>query len=153
MMEAYFYHLEHRGFDAVLPDLVRRALARGWRAIIRADSAERAEAIDNLLWSYDEQSFLPHAQQGDGDARHQPVLITLEPGNANSAQVLFLVGDSNADWSVETIDPLIRIVILFDGREKAAVDRARQAREAAEDAGHEVTYWKESATGKFTRQS
>ena len=92
MTEALFYHLERRTLEDVLPGLVERTLERGWRAMIRTDSAERAEAIDNLLWTYDEASFLPHAQAGDGDSARQKVLITVEDANLNSANVLFLVG-------------------------------------------------------------
>ena len=67
MTEALFYHLERRALEDVLPGLVERSLARGWRALVRADSAERSDALDTLLWTYDDQSFLPHAQVGDGE--------------------------------------------------------------------------------------
>ena len=81
MTEVLFYHLERRTLDDVLPGLVEKTLERGWRALIRAESADRAEALDNLLWTYSEQTFLPHAQLGDGNARRQPVLITVEEQN------------------------------------------------------------------------
>ena len=64
--------------------------ARGWKALIRADSAERADAIDTLLWTYDDQSFLAHAQAGDGETARQPVLITVEEGNPEWRSDLFL---------------------------------------------------------------
>ena len=92
MTEVLFYHLERRALDDVLPGLVEKTRERGWRALIRAESAERAGAVDALLWTYDDQTFLPHAQLGDGDAARQPVLITTEEGNPNDAQLLFLVG-------------------------------------------------------------
>src|ERR1041385_9084649 len=96
MTEVLFYHLERRSLDDVLPGLIEKTLERGWRALIKCESADRAAAIDNLLWTYDEKSFLPHAQLGDGDAARQPVLITVEDANANSANVLFLVGGAAA---------------------------------------------------------
>ncbi|HEY0105305.1 MAG TPA: DNA polymerase III subunit chi, partial [Rhizomicrobium sp.] len=60
MTETLFYHLERRSLDDVLPGLIEKTLERGWRAVIRAESSERADAIDNLLWTYDDQTFLPH---------------------------------------------------------------------------------------------
>src|SRR5260221_6972249 len=92
MTETLFYHLERRSLDDVLPGLIERTLQRGWRAVIKTESAERAEAVDTLLWTYGERTFLPHAQTGDGDPARQPVLITLENQNPNGANVLFLVG-------------------------------------------------------------
>jgi DNA polymerase-3 subunit chi len=136
--EVLFYHLERRSLDEVLPGLVERSLAKPWRVLIKCESADRAAAIDNLLWTYDEQSFLPHAQLGDGDASRQPVLVTVEDTNANDGNVLFLVGGAVAPpWDGPLVQSLARVVLLFA---------------KARDAGHAVTYWKESASGKFEKQ-
>jgi DNA polymerase-3 subunit chi len=151
--EALFYHLERRRLDDVLPGLIERTLQRKWRALIRVESAERAAAIDALLWTYSDESFLPHAIEGDGDSAGQPVLITVENGNRNEAHVLFIAGGARlADWSQSAL-PHDRIVMLFDGRDPEALASAREAWAAARDAGHDVTYWKESASGKWEKQN
>lgn len=153
MSEVLFYHLEHRNLDDVLPNLVEKSLERGWRVIIRTESADRAQAVDNLLWTFSEESFLPHAQKGDGDPARQPVLITVEEGNPNAANILFLVGGAAApDWADATIAALARIVLLFDGRDAQALEMARSAWRAARAANHTVTYWKESPSGKWEKQ-
>ncbi len=153
MTEALFYHLERRGLDDVLPGLLEKTLERGWRAIVRTESAERAEAIDNLLWTYNDQTFLPHAQAGDGDPARQPVLITVEDGNPNDAQILFVVGGAQTPaWDSEAARALARIVLMFDGRDPEAVQTARTAWKGAKEAGHDVTYWKEMPGGKWEKQ-
>jgi len=152
MTETLFYHLERRALEDVLPGLVEKSLQRGWRAAIKTDSSERSDALDTLLWTYDDQSFLPHAQQGDGDAHAQPVLITVEEGNLNSAQIFFYVGGAQpADW--QALSDLARIVLLFDGRDADSLAGARAAWKAALAAGHDVTYWKETPSGKFEKQN
>jgi DNA polymerase-3 subunit chi len=151
MTETLFYHLERRSLEDVLPGLIEKSLARGWRALIRADCAERAEMIDNLLWTYDDQTFLPHAQAGDGSEARQPVLITVEDSNPNAANVLFLVGGAQANWNA--MAELTRIVMMFDGGDADALSRARAAWKDAKAAGHDVTYWKESPAGKFEKQA
>ena len=152
MTETLFYHLERRALEDVLPGLVEKSLQRGWRAAIKTDSSERSDALDSLLWTYDDQSFLPHAQLGDGDAAGQPVLITVEEGNPNSAQIFFYVGGAMpADWS--GLAGLSRIVLLFDGRDEMALAAARAAWKDAKTAGHDVTYWKETPSGKFEKQN
>ncbi len=92
MTETLFYHLDRRGLDEALPPLVEKTRERGWRALIRADSADRAAAIDTRLWTYKDESFLAHALDGEGEAARQPVLITVEEDMANTPDVLFLVG-------------------------------------------------------------
>jgi DNA polymerase-3 subunit chi len=49
--EVLFYHLERRTLDDVLPGLVDKSLKRNWRVLIRTESADRAAAIDVLLWT------------------------------------------------------------------------------------------------------
>ena len=152
MTETLFYHLERRSLEEVLPGLVEKSLARGWRAVIRTDSSERSDALDTLLWTYDDQSFLPHAQLGDGDGNRQPVLITVEEGNQNAAQIVFYVGGAlPSDW--RGLGDLARVVLLFDGRDENALAGARAAWKEARNAGHDVTYWKETPSGKFEKQN
>lgn len=153
MTEVLFYHLERRSLEEVLPGLLEKSLQRGWKALLLADSADRADAIDTMLWTYDDHSFLPHAQAGDGDASRQPVLITVEEGNGNAAEILFCVGGTGPDWADEKLSQFARIVLLFDGRDPAALDGARKNWKEARGAGHDVTYWKESPSGKFEKQN
>ncbi len=153
MTETLFYHLERRELDRVLPDLVEKSRARGWRALIRADTAERAAAIDTCLWTYDEQSFLPHALDGEGKAARQPVLITVEDHAPNGPDILFLVGGATPTaWDDPALGDLTRIVLMFDGRDPELLAAARAAWKDAKAAGHDVTYWKESPSGKFEKQ-
>jgi len=150
--ETLFYHLERRSLEDILPGLVEKLLQRGWRAAIKTDTSERSDALDTLLWTYDDQSFLPHAQLGDGEASAQPVLITVEAGNPNAAQIFFYVGGAQpSDWA--DLNELARVVLLFDGRDAEALAAARAAWKEAKGAGHDVTYWKESPSGKFEKQN
>ena len=153
MTETLFYHLERRALEDVLCGLVEKSLERGWRVVVKTDSSERSDALDNQLWVYDDQSFLAHAQSGDGDAARQPVLITVEDENPNGAQILFCVGGAQpSDWRAADLSSLARMVLLFDGRDASMLEGARAAWKNAMEAGHDVTYWKESASGKFEKQ-
>lgn len=152
MTETLFYHLEMRALEDVLPGLVEKSLERGWKVLIKTESADRADALDTLLWTFND-GFLPHAQLGDGEAMRQPVLITPEEGNPNKSDILFLVGGATPpDWNGEIAKAFTRIVLMFDGRDASALDFARAAWKAAKAAQHDVTYWKESPSGKWEKQ-
>ncbi len=115
MTETLFYHLERRSLEEVLPGMVEKSLQRGWRAAIKTDSSERSDALDTLLWTYDDQSFFAARAGGDGDPADQPVLISVEDGNPNSAQIVFYVGGAlPSDW--DSLGDLARVVLLFDGK-------------------------------------
>ena len=149
MTEVLFYHLEHQPLERVLPSLVERTLARGWRAVVQAGSEERVAALDTLLWTYDEESFLPHGTQRDGHAAEQQVYLTAGEANPNGATVRFLVDGAE----IGEFAGYQRIVYLFDGRDPEAVARARAQWKAAKDAGCKATYWQQSAEGRWEKRA
>ncbi len=153
MSEVLFYHLERRTLEDVLPSLLEKTRVRGWKANIRVGSAERMEVLDNHLWTFSDQSFLAHGTSADGHSAHQPVYLTTEEDDPNNADVLFLVDGAAVDkWDQDTLKKFQRVVWLFDGGEGSALSDARSAWKRAKEMGHEVTYWKESATGKWEKQ-
>jgi DNA polymerase-3 subunit chi len=149
MTEVLFYHLEHQPLERVLPALAERTLERGWRAVIQAGSQERVEALDTLLWTFREDSFLPHGTRRDGQASEQPIYLTTEDENPNGATVRFLVDGAET----ALLSEYTRVVYLFDGQDAAAVQRAREQWKAAKAAGHEVTYWQQSPEGRWEKRA
>ena len=148
MTEILFYHLEHQPLERVLPSLVERTLERGWRAVVQAGSEERVDALVTVLWTYREESFLPHGTKRDGNAALQPVFLTTEEDNPNGAKVRFLVDGADT----RDLGAYDRIVYLFDGRDTSAVAQAREQWKAAKAAGCEVTYWQQSAEGRWEKR-
>ena len=71
----------------MLPSLLERTLERGWRAVVQSGSAERLEALDLALWTYNDESFLPHGTARDGDPARQPIYLTLDDETQNGAGV------------------------------------------------------------------
>jgi DNA polymerase III subunit chi len=147
--DALFYHLEHQPLERVLPGLLERTLERGWRAVVQAGTPERLATLDTLLWTYREDSFLPHGTDADGPAARQPVFLTRSDDNPNGAEVRFLVDGAMArDFS-----GYARLVFLFDGRDAPALAGARQQWKAAKAAGCAATYWQQSPEGRWQKKA
>lgn len=149
MTEVLFYHLERAALESVLPGLLEKSLERGWKAVVRAGSRARVEALNEHLWTYRDDSFLPHAAGGEDGAR-QPVWLTDGDDVPNSADVLFLVDGASANPSA--LASFARCVTIFDGRDEAAVVGARSFWKEAKNAGHDATYWKQSPAGRWEKQ-
>lgn len=143
MTDVWFYHLERTPLDQALPELLERTLARGWRALVRTPWPERAAALDERLWSYRDDSFLPHGRADEPRAERQPVLLTTTDDNANAAQVLFLI-DGAEPGDVAGYD---RCVLLFDGRSDDELAAARGRWSAFRKQGLPVSYWKQGERG------
>lgn len=141
--EVWFYHLEQTGLDQALPELLEKTLARGWRAVVRTRDPERIEHLDGWLWSYRDDSFLPHGPDGEPNAARQPVLLTMGHDNPNQAQALFLV--DGAEFG--DLAGYVRCVVLFDGRDEAALAAARAQWSAIKAAGLSQSYWRQQDRG------
>ena len=94
MTEVLFYHLQNMSLESVLPPLLEKSLERGWRVVVQSTSLERTEALDAHLWTYSDDSFLPHASWRVGDAQDQPIILSIEEANPNRANVRFLIDNA-----------------------------------------------------------
>ena len=149
MAELWFYHLERTELERVLPPLLEKCLQRGWRALVRGGSPERLDALDAILWTFRDDSFVPHARDSAGNAARQPVLLTESPGNPNGAQALFLIDGAEPG----DLAGFERACLMFDGRDEAALESARSRWKQAKEAGITASYWRESAAGKWEKQA
>jgi DNA polymerase-3 subunit chi len=143
MSEVGFYHLRTTPLERALPRLLERALADGHRILVMAGSEERVLALDALLWSYSDASFLPHGTERDGNAARQPVFLATADENPNHATMLVLV-DGAASAHAGAFK---RVCDLFDGNDADAVAAARERWREAAAAGHELVYWQQTEAG------
>jgi DNA polymerase III subunit chi len=150
LTEVLFYHLQGHSLERVLPTLLERALERGWRVAVQASSQERVEALDQHLWTFREDSFLPHATDHDGDAAAQPVLLTVSGDNRNAAQVRFLIDGAPLPADAASY---VRIISIFDGEDPEAVAAARERWSDSKAKGFDVTYWQADPQGRWQRQA
>jgi len=144
-----FYHLQRKSLEEALPELLEKVLQRGLRALVLTGSAERAEALNDLLWTYSREGFLPHGIAADGHAGEQPIFLTEREENPNQASVLLLVDGGNPGYFAS----FDRCLDLFDGNDEAAVVAARQRWAAAKAAGHSLTYWQQGERGGWEKKA
>jgi len=149
MTEVLFYHLQNMSVENVLPPLLEKSLERGWRVVVQSTSQERTEALDAHLWTYSDDSFLPHATSHASDADGQPIILSAGEANPNGANVRFLV--DNAALPADT-DRYERVVLVFNGDDAEALDSARQAWKDCKARGFDVTYWQTDERGRWQRR-
>ncbi len=133
--------------ERALPRLLERALKDGYRILVMAGSTERVEHLNQLLWTYDDASFLPHGSARDGNAARQPVFLTAEEGNPNRAGMLVLIDGVEA----KELAGFQRVCDMFDGNDAASVEAARRRWRVAKAEGHALTYWEQTQTGWVKR--
>jgi DNA polymerase-3 subunit chi len=149
MTEVLFYHLQDMSVENVLPPLLEKSLERGWRVVVQSTSLERTEALDAHLWTYREDSFLPHATWQAADVEDQPIVLSMEDGNPNRANIRFLI--DNAALPVDSAS-YERMVLLFNGDDQDALNAARAIWTDCKSRGFDVTYWQADELGRWRRR-
>ncbi|MEL6212476.1 MAG: DNA polymerase III subunit chi [Pseudomonadota bacterium] len=152
MTEVLFYHLERARLDAVLPDLLEKTLAKGWKALVRTREASEVKALDEMLWTWRDDSFLPHGagDPEDASAARQPIWLTDGDDHPNAGNIVFFVNGARAP--VEALAGFDRVVTIFNGRNDNDVADARDFWKAVKAAGLDATYWKQSDGGRWEKQ-
>lgn len=149
MTEVLFYHLQNMLLESVLPPLLEKSLDRGWRVVVQSSSQERTDALDAHLWTYRDDSFLPHATSQAGDLQDQPIVLTVDESNPNSAHVRFLVDNAALPADSATYE---RMVLIFNGDDDDALATARSAWTECKARGFEATYWQADERGRWQRR-
>jgi DNA polymerase-3 subunit chi len=115
----------------------------------RRGGEERLRALDDLLWTYSDDSFLPHGLEAD-DGPHQPVVLIEHGGNPNGATVRFLVDGAPLPADAAAY---LRLVIVFDGNDEEALATARERWREAKALGLDATYWQQSEAGRWEKRA
>lgn len=139
MGTAMFYHLTRSGTEEVLSLILPRALAAGWRVMLRSPDPARLERLDAQLWTEPEDGFVPHGLQGGDWDSEQPVLLG-SGAAVNGAQGVVLLDGAVPLPGDEGLE---RLWVLFDGNDTSAVQAARGLWTHLIGQGMAAQYWSE----------
>lgn len=149
LAEILFYHLTESKLEDALPPLLEKSVERGWRVAVQTADPARRDALDTHLWTWRDESFLPHGTDAGEAPEGQPVLISIVPDNINGATVRFIVDGA------EPPDALgyDRLVFVFDGHDQEQLEGARGQWKKLKAEGHKLTYWQQTNEGRWEKKA
>lgn len=102
MTRVDFYILSRDEPDARLSTACRladKAFRLGHRVFIHTASQEEAQELDRLLWTFRDDSFVPHSLAGDGSGPDDPVRIGAGPAPDPAPGVLINLAGTIPSWA------------------------------------------------------
>ncbi len=117
-------------FHSKVPDkigyacrLVRKARAADMQVVVYAADRAQMAALDDALWTFSEQDFLPHVAAGDELAAVTPVILTHDAGQALPHHQVLINLSRETPAHFARFERLFEIVSadeddLFAGRER-----------------------------------
>ena len=150
MTEMRFYHLQRSSLERALPALVHAAYQQNNRILVQVPDPKEAERLTEVLWSYDEQSFLPHGTKADGDPGDQPIFLTSEHENANNANVVVLTQGTSRD----DLSDFEMCCDMFDGNHEETLQAARARWKSFKDEGKfDLSYYQQNNSGGWEKKA
>jgi len=121
-----FYDVPEGGRHARIVRLVEAAWERGKRLVITCADAAEAKELDDVLWTFDQGSFVPHevvapgGEPQDADAR---VVLVTDDSDPIGADVLLQASPVSPDFARSY--PVVIDLVDHRTEEALAASRAR----------------------------
>jgi DNA polymerase-3 subunit chi len=136
-----FYHLTASPLERVLPSIAEKVVTGGGRLLVVAEP-DLLAGLDEILWSYARDSFLPHGRDRPAS---QPVLLSSETDAANGATNIAL---ADGRWRDEALG-FARTFYFFDNEGRDGARGAWRALKGRPEV--EARYWKQDERGKWVQ--
>jgi len=120
-------------FHSKVPDklnyacrLVRKARAADMKVVVHLQDAQQQRALDEALWTFSEQDFLPHVAAGDALAAQTPVILTHDAADTLPHHQVLVNLASETPAHFARFDRMFEIVSTRDDDVQAGRERYRQ---------------------------
>ena len=152
LVEHWFYHLQQSALEAVLPDILEKTRAKGWRALVKVgpsagDPKIEIARLDKFLWTYKSDAFLPHGRDDEPLAEQQPILLSSTCTQAENIDVVILLSAAE----IQDVSCTSRCITILDGRNEHDKDVARARWKQVKAAGHVTAYWQQNDHGRWVK--
>ncbi len=146
MSEVRLYRAVQSALEQVLPSILAKAVAGGQRVVVLLPDKKAVDHYNELLWTYQADSFLAHGAAKEGHADQQPIWLTAVEENPNGASILVTLRAENEN--IPAFAEMFSLCCdLVDGRLEAETLAARKRWVAYKAQGHEMTYWLQTGQG------
>jgi len=149
MTDIRFYHLQTQTLEQALPKLLMKAYGTEKKIVVKAADDKQVEALNQLLWTFHPNVFLPHGSKKDGYAELQPIWLTDRDENPNKGEILILTNGTQS----ENLADYEMCCDMFNGFDDSSVKAARTRWKAHKDAGHNLTYWQQTDQGGWEQKA
>ena len=132
MQEINIYELTKTPWTKAFPKLVETISSKGNKVVVLCKNSESLQEMDNLLWTFEQLSFLPHVTENDPMIDQTPVLLVAN-NEAIAKKFSNIFALSHLEIPDEYLDQNGKFLLMFESEnevQKSLVDKAeKQANE------------------------
>ncbi|ADR52198.1 DNA polymerase III subunit chi [Candidatus Liberibacter solanacearum CLso-ZC1] len=121
--------------------LLESEYQNGLRISIQCGSERIRDALNERLWTWKKDSFMPHGidvGEEEALASFQPILLTVSSNNANASMVRFFV--DQASMHIGDMDHYKKIIFIIDTDDQASLKWGRANWKNLKSNGYKLTF-------------
>ena len=145
MTEIFFYKLKNLSVELFLISLIEKSISVNWNSVVLLDNVERMEEINDLLWTFNDVSFIPHGSQSDLNPEKNKVYLTCNEENPNKANAIFSIDgvaiNNPKNWS--------RCIYIFNEQNLKVTDELESYKREIKDLDYIQKSFEQDQNGKW----
>ncbi|RPD37477.1 DNA polymerase III subunit chi [Candidatus Liberibacter solanacearum] len=140
MTDFLFCRFKHNWQNDLLI-LLESEYQNGLRISIQCGSERIRDALNERLWTWKRDSFMPHGidvGEEEAFASFQPILLTVSSNNANASMVRFFI--DQASMHIGDIDHYKKIIFIIDTDDQESLKWGRANWKNLKSKGYTLTF-------------
>jgi len=137
--KAFFYNSSHRDVVKDIAWLTENIFKKNNRIVIFCTDQETAEVVDDFIWSYRDDSFIPHSIKKHRETSLDPILVTTDLDGGYEHNVLLALNGvliKEKDWQ-----RFAKIYYFFDDQDSGEKENARSMWKSFSSLDVNCKYW------------
>lgn len=147
MSEANIYILQKSLWKKAFPKLLEQVIARNNKVHVFCDNENFMRECDDLLWTFEQLSFLTHATANDPLPLEQPILLSTAENILNNANILVVTG-AKLPTNTKIFE---KVLLMVQEGDKIAREIIKTHIIGLESQSIKCNYFRQSPTGSWER--
>ncbi|MED5484971.1 MAG: DNA polymerase III subunit chi [Pseudomonadota bacterium] len=151
MTQIIFYSTAPLQVEKTLFALLEKSLEKGNKSLLLFKDKEKCLSINEQLWTYKQNSFLPHISEDDQiyDNIDVPVYLSTKNENPFKAELLFSIDGFLPD----NIDHFERVIIIIDVNDELLNEKYKNYYLDINKNFEDIVFYKSDDNGKWIEKN
>ncbi len=151
MTQIIFYSTAPLQVEKTLFALLEKSLEKGNKSLLLFKDKEKCLSINEQLWTYKQNSFLPHISEDDEiyDDIDVPVYLSTKNENPFKAELLFSIDGFLPD----NIDHFERVIIIIDVNDELLNEKYKNYYLDINKNFEDIVFYKSDDNGKWIEKN
>jgi|TARA_B100001750_G_C15468416_1_gene578393 DNA polymerase-3 subunit chi len=145
MVECNFYDIGFGNLEKFLAQLSEKILALQKRAVIVLKDEDQVNHLNQQLWTFSTNAFIPHGSKINGDSKNQPIWLTHVLENPNNSSYLVSANIPIA----QGIKNFEKYFFIFSKEDKLMLKNAKLQKEKCLIEKIKYSFYHQSEGGKW----